>query len=883
MKQHTSQFKEAIKDMGREIESIITYGETTLHEELYAVTPLFQSNLLKSAMKQLDIESSVDIPLETVLNYKLGILVNEEYEYLDYGNYVVYKSEKQEDTDTYKITCYDKMLYSMKMNEKLDITYPITIKNYLSAIANKIGLELKESTFYNQDLTIKNELYEGLEYTYRDILDEIAQATGSIICINNDDQIEVRYPNITGDTIDEEFLKDVNVKFGEKYGKINSIVLSRAGGSDNVYLRDEESVATDGLCEVKISDNQILNFNDRSDYLQGILNALDGFYYYINDFNSTGILYYDIYDVYNIQIGENTYQCVMLNDEINIKQGIEEIIHTDMPEQSETDYTKADKTDQKINETYIIVDKQNQTIESVVSNVTEQNNKISQITQTVDEINSKISDIADITTYGESDRAEVELLEINESEPIMIKVHPTSTNISYLYPRDNLYPSDIQYMPNRIVRFTRTYEEEGQTLTEDVDYELPDDLLRYSDTVYDEFYLDCDSQTCQVIKRCAYNADGTVRALGTEITTDYPYPTIILKEGNYTITLPGYNFGYIYARLMAKNIYTTQFYTKVETDSRINQKADEINLGVNQTLRNYSTTNQMNSAINLKANEITSSVSETYETKSNANTNYSRLTQTANEISTEVSKKVGNNEVISKINQSPESVSINANKINLNGKTINLTSDNIAIKSTNFNVDKNGNLTCNNAKMNNATMNNAKITNGAIKMESDSGTNSISLIDKNNKNNYLGISDLGVVIYGGSDNEISIQCDKYGTTSIDLAQGWNGYTGITPFEITTPKVTQTSLEKDKKNFKKFENAIEIIKDIDIYKYNLKSEDNETKKHIGFVIGDKFNYSEEVTSQNNDGVDLYSFVSLCCQAIKEQQKKIEELEQRLEEK
>ena len=414
-----------------------------------------------------------------------------------------------------------------------------------------------------------------------------------------------------------------------------------------------------------------MNFNNRSDYLQGILNALNGLYYYLNDFNSTGILYYEVGDLYNVRIGENTYQCLMLNDEVNVTTGIEEIIHTDMPEKSETDYSKADKTDMRINKTYLIVDKQNQKIESVVNNVTEQNNKISQITQTVDEVNSKISDIADITTYGESDRAEVELIEVNESEPIMIKVHPTSTNISYLYPRDSLYPSDVQYMPNRIVRFTRTYEEEGQTLTENIDYLLPDDLLRYSDTVYDEFYLNYESQTCQVIKRCAYNADGTVRALGTEITTDYPYPQIILGEGNYTITLPGYDFGYLYVRLMAKNIYTTQFYTKVETDSRINQKADEINLGVSRTLTNYSTTNEMNSAITLKANEITSTVS----------------------------KKVGEDEIISKINQSAEAVGINANKINLSandiinlisGNTINLSSKNILIKSDTSQMDGSG-------------------------------------------------------------------------------------------------------------------------------------------------------------------------------------------------
>lgn len=211
------------------------------------------------------------------------------------------------------------------------------------------------------------------------------------------------------------------------------------------------------------------------------------------------------------------------------------------------------------------------------------------------------------------------------------------------------------------------------------------------------------------------------------------------------------------------------------------------------------------------------------------------------------------------------------------GKTINLTSDNTIIKSTNFNVDKNGNMSCSNATMNNAT-----IRGGNIRMESEAGSNVISLINKNNQDNTLAISNSFMTIYGGADNEITINCDTAGNTSIDLVQGWNGYTGITPFEITTPTVTQTSLESQKKNFEKYQNALETLNNIEIYKYNLKSEENGTKKHIGFVIGDKYKYSEEVTSKNNDGVDIYSFVSLCCKAIQEQQLQIEELQKEIKE-
>ena len=120
-------------------------------------------------------------------------------------------------------------------------------------------------------------------------------------------------------------------------------------------------------------------------------------------------------------------------------------------------------------------------------------------------------------------------------------------------------------------------------------------------------------------------------------------------------------------------------------------------------LKSYSTTVQMNAAIKVATDAITSNVSKTYVTQTTyesgissakddatkkANTaeknakdatanslkSYSTteqmnsaIKQKADSIETEVSKKVGSTEIISKINQSPESVAINASKISLNG------------------------------------------------------------------------------------------------------------------------------------------------------------------------------------------------------------------------
>lgn len=231
MKSHTSEFKEEIKMLGKQQSVRITYKEnnvikTLTDEDINSATPNYEASLLKSVMKVLELDSNVSIPKGTEIKFEYGLLVNGTYEYLNYGTYIVKESEKQEDTLSYKITCYDKLLYSMKDYEHIEVNYPCKIKKFLTELCKKIGLEFKDSTFANQDREFANELfmtinedgtYSSMGYTYRDVLDQIAETTGGCICLTLDDKVEVRYINETNDTIDEEYINDTNVNFGEKY------------------------------------------------------------------------------------------------------------------------------------------------------------------------------------------------------------------------------------------------------------------------------------------------------------------------------------------------------------------------------------------------------------------------------------------------------------------------------------------------------------------------------------------------------------------------------------------------------------------------------------------------------------------------------------------
>lgn len=388
-------------------------------------------------------------------------------------------------------------------------------------------------------------------------------------------------------------------------GPINSVVLARASDSDRVYKKDQTSIDKNGLCELKISENQFMNFNDRSDYLQGLADKLFGVEYYLNDFVSTGIMYYDLLDMYNVEIFGKTYNCLMLNDEQNITQGLEENIHTDRPETSETDYKKADTTDRKINQTYLIVDKQNQKIEGVINQIGDRTDKTTTITADIDGLNSKVENIADVTNTVSNIKT-ITLENCVEGNLLELNILGNNTVFEYLFPNNDLYPSDTLFPQGDSTITVTNYKNSSEEASSTETYELGViDVLRQKNNVYDEYILK--DGKARIIRRI--NKDGSIK--DNEEIEELGEYLIYLQEGTNIIEIKNYS-AQIRAKFAIQNDYTDIFATKVEMNSEINQTAEEINL--------------------------------------------------------EVRKKVDENEVISKINQSAEQIQIEANKISLKRK-----------------------------------------------------------------------------------------------------------------------------------------------------------------------------------------------------------------------
>ncbi len=351
----------------------------------------------------------------------------------DYKFFIITEIEEQKDKKSVLVTCYDHLIKAMQdyivpkkrstdrtfQDNKLyfqltngkyvkytgartgdpfvlnlyedNLTYPITISNYLSKIMAWLYLGYTTSHIIqgnginwgpkNTNLEIEKEHYldsdsNSLGYTFRDVLDDIAECMGGRIQMQYDLVNGYWNKNFSisgvvrdyGIMFNEEMLNDKNVNMGELYTP-NVIVLSRANDSDNIYY---PATLPQNPVEVKISDNPILEQDNRGDFIQGIYENINGLSFHINDLATKGISANEIGDLYSVVIDNISYPCLMLSDDMIRSTGLKENIKTPEPKQSVTDYKYASYSDKVAitsKNAKILVDKANASIEQIVEAV----------------------------------------------------------------------------------------------------------------------------------------------------------------------------------------------------------------------------------------------------------------------------------------------------------------------------------------------------------------------------------------------------------------------------------------------------------------------------------------------------------------------------------
>lgn len=329
------------------------------------------------------------------------------------GFYIAEEPEYDAAQNLTSIIAYDELYPSMQAYDmSLDWTNGISLKNYLIAILNKLGINYDVQSLNlmaNADKVITSEKFLDIEndstesaYTYRDVLDEIAKAAGVTFAFRNslrgdEYKLYAIKPTESGYVIDESNLRSVTI--GAKYGPVMGVVLSREPQEDNVFY---PSNLTDSQTAVKISNVEIMedSGNDayRETFIQGIYNNVKNTEYYLYDLDSFGIGFLNFGDIFTLKVcerkngeigDEKEYKTIFMRTDMTVGDGIKEKSKLEAPQATSTDYAAASTTDKALKKTMLKVDKQEQRITALVKETDE---KYSKLTQTVDGFEIEIAD-----------------------------------------------------------------------------------------------------------------------------------------------------------------------------------------------------------------------------------------------------------------------------------------------------------------------------------------------------------------------------------------------------------------------------------------------------------------------------------------------------------
>lgn len=292
--------------------------------------------------------------------------------------------------------------------------------------------------------------------------------------------------------------------------------------------------------------------------------------------------------------------------------------------------------------------------------------------------------------------------------------------------------------------------------TERREYEIDVNELCCKGNVCDTLVITKDED--YIIRRLNLSDLHVLTVLSEPVKELIPNVNIELFEGDNYIYVQDMSGNKFYAEYLVKNDFTDMYVTVNQMNSFVEQTAGKIELTVNQTLKEYATSEELEGAVT---------------------TLNSTITQTADEINIEVSKKVNDEDltganILLKINNDESEAQIKADKISLNGKTLNL-ADNMAIISNKFNVDKNGKMTCSDAL----------ITGGRIDL-TDTDLVAFQIHGKTNSSDTYFSSDSGQV---GNYVTLGTMDDNHGF----IALSGDDYTNIQSTGITTPQISTSNL------------------------------------------------------------------------------------------
>lgn len=375
----SSDFNKAVLNNARRIEAHIVFKEKsydiqkcTVDNNIYSTDndAFIGTFIAKSGTIKINKQDLLQLENES-FNLFFGIqLADGTIENVPVGTMNVY--EKISDTE-FKFMD-NKMFFNRKFDTET-LTYPSTPLKAALEACRQAGVELATLDFLNKDINIPSEVFFGYDATCGDVITAVAQASCTFATINRENKLEFRWFR----NVDFTIPLDNQYKYPTietAYGPINSLVLAREPQNDNVYIQDDESIKSNGLTELKFSDNPFLDI-DRYTSRNAIWNRVNGFKYIPFIASVPGQFHLDIGDVIKLQIEDGAYiNAYMMNHSMSYAGGIKSEFSTPALTKSQINYSVASTLESKILRTELTVDKIKGEINSRIQEIT---NKIENI------------------------------------------------------------------------------------------------------------------------------------------------------------------------------------------------------------------------------------------------------------------------------------------------------------------------------------------------------------------------------------------------------------------------------------------------------------------------------------------------------------------------
>ena len=316
-------------------------------------------------------------------------------ETLTLGNYIISSDYESQVKDQCSFTGYD---YMIKFDQKYSdegLVYPCTLQDVLNDMCQKLDIEVYSTNITNGKLEVTGNNFDD-SATYRDVLRQIAGASGTFAYIDRYNKLHVDNLNkpgpiggtilqfklqgtlqIDGNTIESNvateltpgyYMKDF--KSSRLYGPVNKVQLTQTDIEDATYRENQESIRQNGIQTITINDNYFLGTIEAREYaIKNLWGVLGGLTYIPFSATYLGFPYLEMGDVIEVeQLDGTKVESYIFNYTFTYDGGYMGTLETPTITRTQEQYP-TNSIDSKVSKIGVSVDRANAEIKAVVEDV----------------------------------------------------------------------------------------------------------------------------------------------------------------------------------------------------------------------------------------------------------------------------------------------------------------------------------------------------------------------------------------------------------------------------------------------------------------------------------------------------------------------------------